>query len=183
VATLGLTLGGLWWGTRQQPRWRAGVGIGLLVGVFVHPVTWYLALLWAFFRGDPGAFGDSALTPWEALWAAWVYAFFSLLLTGWLSLPISAAICGAGLALYARYARRPAGPALEPALVCYSCGADWSRGKFSQDCRECGGGALDVPCPMCDGTCGQRWRRAVIDSHDEHESHWVGNCGHRPHHR
>ena len=32
----------------------------------------------------------------------WVYSFFSFLLTGWLSCPISAAICGTGLALYRR---------------------------------------------------------------------------------
>jgi hypothetical protein len=63
-----------------------------------------------------------------------------------------------------------------PRAVCTSCGADWSQGGFSETCRECGGAALDHACLLCDGKCGQRWRRAVIDSQDEHESHWRGNC-------
>src|ERR1700731_169352 len=51
LATLGLSLGLLWWATRRPPRLRTGVGLGLLIGVLVHPVTWYLALLLAFVSG------------------------------------------------------------------------------------------------------------------------------------
>jgi len=44
---------------------------------------------------------------WESLAGVWVYSFFSLLLTGWLSCPISAAICWTGLALYLRRLESP----------------------------------------------------------------------------
>jgi hypothetical protein len=63
---------------------------------------WYLALLVAYFSGVRGSLGDQVLTPVEGLSAVWLYAGISLLFTGWLSCPISAAICGAGLALYGR---------------------------------------------------------------------------------
>ena len=102
IATLGLTLGGLWWGTAAMPRRRTGFGVGIAVGLLVHPVLWYLALVAAFFGGERTSLGDPTLTPVEALGGAWVYAAFSLLVTGWLSCSISAAICGVGLALYAR---------------------------------------------------------------------------------
>ena len=151
----------------------------MLVGVFVHPLTWYLALLLAFFHGDRGKLGDPTLTPWESLAGVWVYSFFSLLLTGWLSCPISAAICWTGLALYLR---RLESPLPQTAIVCSSCGAEWSRGTFSQHCRECGGGALEHACLVCGGRCGQQWQRAVIDSRDEHEAHWIGACARSAHH-
>ena len=116
---------------------------------------------------------------WESLAGVWVYSFFSLLLTGWLSCPISAAICWTGLALYLR---RLESPLPQTAILCSSCGADWSRGTFSQHCRECGGGALEHACLVCGGQCGQQWQRAVIDSRDEHEAHWIGACAHSAHH-
>ena len=70
-------------------------------------MTWYLALVLAFFDRAGGAFEDAPLTPWETLAGAWVYSFFSLLFTGWLSCSISAAICGTGLVLYARQRQSP----------------------------------------------------------------------------
>src|SRR5260221_4819902 len=102
VATLALSLGGLWWATGGHARLRTGIGIGLLIGVLVPPVMWYLALLVAFVSGTRSSLGDPVLSPVEALGAAWLYAVVSLLFTGWLSCPISAAICGAGVVLYAR---------------------------------------------------------------------------------
>jgi len=59
---------------------------------------------------------------------------------------------------------------------CLTCGADWSQGNFSPECPECGGGALDAPCPACAGKCGARWQRAVIDSNDAHLAHFYGSC-------
>jgi hypothetical protein len=179
LATLGLTVGGLWWSARRRPSRWTGIGIGVLVGVFVHPLTWYLALLLAFFHGDRGTLGDPTLTPWESLAGVWVYSFFSFLLAGWLSCPISAAICWTGLALYLR---RLESPLTQTAILCSSCGADWSRGMFRQHCRECGGGALEHACLVCGGRCGQPWQRVVIDSRDEHEAYWIGACAHSAHH-
>lgn len=64
----------------------------------------------------------------------------------------------------------------EPPIRCTTCGADWSAGAHSTDCVECGGGALTTPCPYCDGYCGATWRRAVLDSQDAGEAHWLGQC-------
>lgn len=60
--------------------------------------------------------------------------------------------------------------------LCRSCGADWGSGQVTTRCAECGGFALVRSCPVCGGGCGAIWRRAVIDSNDDAEAHWVGSC-------
>jgi hypothetical protein len=102
VATFSLTLGGLWWGAPRRPRIRTAMAIGLAVGVLAHPLMWYLVMLVAYLTGARGSLGEPVLTPVEALAAMWFYAALSLVLTGWLSCPISAAVCGLGLAAYTR---------------------------------------------------------------------------------
>ncbi len=62
-------------------------------------------------------------------------------------------------------------------MGCRTCGADWALGAWSDGCLECGGGALELVCGLCFGTCGRRLSRAVLDSHDFHRAHWVGACG------
>lgn len=64
-------------------------------------------------------------------------------------------------------------------LNCTACGINWSAGKFTPGCEECGGGALQHACLVCSGTCGAMWSRAVLDSQDAHEAHWVGRCYHQ----
>ena len=59
---------------------------------------------------------------------------------------------------------------------CTDCGADWSQGRFSVDCKQCGGGALEIDCPVCEGKCGAKWQRAVMDSQDFGLAHWFGSC-------
>jgi hypothetical protein len=29
---------------------------------------------------------------------------------------------------------------------------------------------------VCGGECGERWKRAILDSHDARLAHWVGHC-------
>ncbi|MBW1887729.1 MAG: hypothetical protein JRI52_05180 [Deltaproteobacteria bacterium] len=60
---------------------------------------------------------------------------------------------------------------------CTSCGTDWSKDKFSVDCPQCGDGAMTLICLICEGHCGRMWTRAVLDSQDFNEAHWVGSCG------
>lgn len=60
--------------------------------------------------------------------------------------------------------------------TCSRCGAEWTAGRFSAGCEECGGGAMTRDCPRCGGVCGAVWRRAPVDSHDSGEAHWVGAC-------
>ena len=59
---------------------------------------------------------------------------------------------------------------------CYSCGADWSAGKYAQTCAECDGGAMQRPCYICGGRCGMLNLRAVSDSNDSGIGHWAGAC-------
>lgn len=61
-------------------------------------------------------------------------------------------------------------------ISCQQCGASWSEGSFSEDCAACGGGAMDRACLVCEGACGAEWRRAVVDSQDSGEAHWIGAC-------
>ncbi len=62
-------------------------------------------------------------------------------------------------------------------VQCQDCGADWSEGKWTPGCKQCGGGAMTIPCPICDGLCGKHWQRAVADSWDFGQAHWFGSCG------
>lgn len=61
--------------------------------------------------------------------------------------------------------------------ICYLCDSNWSKGEFTEHCDLCGGGALEKPCPVCEGKCGAKWKRMVLDSLDSGESHWIMNCG------
>jgi len=60
--------------------------------------------------------------------------------------------------------------------ICTNCGADWSAGRWTPDCPQCGGFAMELPCPMCGGKCGAIYPRAVHDSQDANLAHWAGRC-------
>jgi hypothetical protein len=59
---------------------------------------------------------------------------------------------------------------------CLTCGANWSKGDWTEGCGECGGGALQIACFVCGGRCGIMWNRAVMDSNDSAIGHWHGQC-------
>ncbi len=59
---------------------------------------------------------------------------------------------------------------------CKTCDALWTEGEFTESCEECGGGAMDAPCFLCGGRCGQRVHRAPMDSNDSGIAHWIGGC-------
>ena len=42
---------------------------------------------------------------------------------------------------------------------CFTCGVTWAEDQVSLDCAECGGYSLERPCMLCDGVCGQLWKR------------------------
>lgn len=71
-------------------------------------------------------------------------------------------------------------PRVDTTAVCGSCGADWEQGHHTSGCVECGGGAMLRACPMCAGDCGAVFARAVLDSIDFHEAHWIGSCRRAP---
>jgi hypothetical protein len=59
---------------------------------------------------------------------------------------------------------------------CVTCNANWTRGRWTWGCEECGGGALVMPCGLCLGQCEGRFERAVMDSNDSHRAHFLGGC-------
>jgi len=59
---------------------------------------------------------------------------------------------------------------------CTHCNANWTSGEFSDDCEQCGGGALVRACWVCGGRCGGQFTRSVLDSWDTGIAHWVGAC-------
>ncbi len=60
--------------------------------------------------------------------------------------------------------------------LCSDCGANWSLGEFSKECIQCGGGAMERNCALCNGKCKSIYKRAPIDSWDSGEAHWIGSC-------
>ncbi|XP_022241661.1 uncharacterized protein LOC111085771 isoform X2 [Limulus polyphemus] len=59
---------------------------------------------------------------------------------------------------------------------CFSCGVSWADNHVSLDCFECGGYAMQRPCPECEGKCKSIWSRNVTASHDSRQSKWEGQC-------
>ena len=45
--------------------------------------------------------------------------------------------------------------------VCSRCWSVWYLGQFSSNCEECGGFGMSRPCPVCEGRCGEEWKRDV----------------------
>jgi len=69
---------------------RRGALAGALTGLLAHPVAWYLAIVLNYLRGRASFPGNRPIGPIEGLGASFVFAFFGLLLTGWLTVPVGA---------------------------------------------------------------------------------------------
>lgn len=60
--------------------------------------------------------------------------------------------------------------------TCHLCKQCWYDSKFTSQCDECGGYALQRPCPACGGQCGQVWTRDIAKTHSLHKAYWEGQC-------
>src|SRR5689334_6696513 len=69
---------------------RRGALAGALTGVLAHPVAWYLAVVWTYLCSRPLFPGGKPVGPVEGLTVSLVYAFFGVILTGWLTVPAGA---------------------------------------------------------------------------------------------
>ena len=69
---------------------RRGALAGALTGLLAHPVAWYLAVVWTYSRGRPLFPGGKPVGPIEGLPVSLVYAFFGVILTGWITVPAGA---------------------------------------------------------------------------------------------
>lgn len=59
---------------------------------------------------------------------------------------------------------------------CLSCGVNWSDNHVSLDCSECGGYAMQRPCPECEGVCRSVWNRDISATHSSRQAKWKGHC-------
>jgi hypothetical protein len=66
---------------------RRGALVGVLTGILAHPVAWYLMIVWSYVSGVRSSLGERAVNPLEGLTACLVYACWSVVLTGWLTVP------------------------------------------------------------------------------------------------
>ena len=64
---------------------RRGALVGVLTGLFAHPLAWYLAIVWNYVVGARSSLGDRTVNPLDGLAACFVFAFSSILLMGWLT--------------------------------------------------------------------------------------------------
>jgi hypothetical protein len=89
VAAFGVSL--LFWrifcASDQLISGRRGALVGVLTGGLAHPLAWYLTIVWSYASGAKSSLGDRMLNPLEGLAACFVYAGFSVVLTGWLTVP------------------------------------------------------------------------------------------------
>ena len=90
-----LLVSGLVWALLSRgriPGLARGAGMGLLVGLLAHPVTWYLASMYNYVRMMQSHNGDEPLGPVTGVAGALVFSFWSLLFTGWITLPLAAGL-------------------------------------------------------------------------------------------
>ena len=69
---------------------RQGILSGALMGLLAHPVAWYLAIVLNYMLHHPMFPDKPPLDPITAFYASFVYAFFSIILTGWLAVAAGA---------------------------------------------------------------------------------------------
>jgi hypothetical protein len=99
IATF-LTTFVVWWLSVARPR-QAGVArgavAGLISGLVAHPVTWYILICfnWALIalsiRDGPSA-GQEPMTPLSGLLGALVYSLASIVVMGWITIPVGAVV-------------------------------------------------------------------------------------------
>ncbi|MFO0555344.1 MAG: hypothetical protein U0271_43610 [Polyangiaceae bacterium] len=62
---------------------------------------------------------------------------------------------------------------------CGTCKSVWTAGQWTWGCRECGGGALLIPCHLC-SSCGRSSRRNIAESRGRGIASWVASCSAAP---
>ncbi len=87
----------LWWlivGRANNRLILRGFIAGALVGLFSHPVAWYLSILVLYLSGTKSSLGEPTLDPIQGVWSALVSSFMSLILFGWMTITIGAFLGG-----------------------------------------------------------------------------------------
>ena len=96
----------LWWWAIIKPdrlSVRRGIGVGVLGASLAHPLTWYIALVLAFFTGEPTVAGLLVFNPLQDLLASLFLAPFSLIYVGWITALVGGVAGGAITLLQSAY--------------------------------------------------------------------------------
>jgi hypothetical protein len=90
-----LLVSGLVWMVLSRdmiPGPMRGAGMGTLVGLLSHPLTWYLASQYNYFLVTRSPQSNEPLGPISGMAGGLVFSFWSLLLTGWITVPVAAGL-------------------------------------------------------------------------------------------
>jgi hypothetical protein len=93
-------------GGRKISVWR-GAGTGALAGSISHFFAWYLAIVWFYLRDTVAADGSPTVGLSDGFFAGFVMSFFSLALTGWLTIPAGMIVGALFAMLWRRYFLSP----------------------------------------------------------------------------
>jgi hypothetical protein len=113
-----LTAGFFWWfllARRGRYHVRRGILAGMLAGFSGHWICWYLLIMtrnvcyWTT-GGCLSTLGERPVDPLYGLWGAVVLSAASLLLFGWLTIPLGALLGGLAAAWLRRLASRSTAP-------------------------------------------------------------------------
>ena len=83
------------WISPLKLRWSGAVA-GAVAGLASHPLAWYAFIVAAWVSGAKSSLSEPTVNPLEAVPAALFFTAWSWLFTGWLTVPIGAAL-GYGL--------------------------------------------------------------------------------------
>lgn len=78
---------------RRPTLWR-GAGVGFLIVIVAHPLAWYLLFLVLYFSGESVSVATRAVNPLNGLGASLTYSAMSLMVFGWVTVPLGGAIGG-----------------------------------------------------------------------------------------
>jgi hypothetical protein len=81
-------------GHGRKPTFWRGAGVGALVVIVAHPLAWYLLFLLLYFSGEPSSFPERTLHPLGGLGASLTASAASLLVLGWITIPVGGLIGG-----------------------------------------------------------------------------------------
>ncbi len=98
----GMVCWGIFMARGQKLTFWRGVWVGALVGLLAHPLAWYGSVLYFYLSGEP-----NTLNPVEGVWASLLYALFSLIFIGWLTVPVGAVVGGFLAYAQARWSIKP----------------------------------------------------------------------------
>lgn len=74
---------------KHRQTYLRAISAGVLIGIASHPIAWYLLILSYWIAGARDSLGASMMNPLEAVAGAIIFALWSILIAGWITV-----LCG-----------------------------------------------------------------------------------------